>query len=87
MRTGGEGAMNAIDRQVSGEQQSAGDLPQYEDYTEYKCLYCYERCINKVRSVPARANLCRKCIQNPAAFIHGRMEPEEFQRQTEDYDD
>ena len=78
MRAGGEGPMNAIERRVSGDHRPPEQLTQFEDYTEYKCLYCNERCINELRSISARANLCRKCLQNPAACIHGRLPPEEY---------
>lgn len=78
--------MKAVERHVDGNHRSTDELAQYDDYTAYKCLYCNEECINKIRSVPTRANLCRKCLQNPAAFNHGKLPPEEFEHRTEDYD-
>jgi len=42
----------------------------WDEYSQYWCVICRDNCINKTRSVYARAKECRHCFVVPTADRH-----------------
>lgn len=56
--------------EIDTETTSPEDDTDWNQYTAYTCIYCYEDCINKIGSAYARSRECRECFGTPTLDRH-----------------